>query len=177
VHDNVVEQFTEKLVAKVKTMRLGKGIDAATTHDPSVNAAAVRKVEEHVQDAVSKGGVVRSGGKRPKGLDSGFFYEPTVVTGATKDMQVAYDETIGPLGSIFGFSSEGEALELANDTEFGLAGYFFSDDIGRVIRVDRELQVGMVGVNTGLISAAESPFGGVNVANAGAAHRPSARTC
>ena len=148
-------------------MRLGKGIDTNTTHGPLVNAAAVTKVEQHVEDALRKGGVLRTGGKRPSGLDGGFFYEPTVITGATKDMDVAYDETFGPLAPIFGFRTDEEALDLANNTEFGLAGYFFSQDLNRVFRVAGALQVGMIGVNTGLISAAETPFGGIKESGIG----------
>ncbi|KAF2021161.1 aldehyde dehydrogenase [Aaosphaeria arxii CBS 175.79] len=166
VHESVVDAFSERLVAKVKKMQLGKGINANTTHGPLVNAAAVDKVERHVQDALKKGGQLRIGGRRPEGL-TGYFYEPTVITGATKDMEVAKDETFGPLAPIFEFSTEQEALDLANDTEFGLAGYFFTKDISRVLRVAGALQVGMIGVNTGLISAAETPFGGINESGVG----------
>lgn len=167
VHRDVAEAFTEKLVERVRAMRLGPGTDSKTTHGPLVNAGAVAKIKEHVQDAVSKGGVVRIGGKTPEGLDGGFFYEPTVISGATKDMLVAYDETFGPLAPIFAFGDENEAVSLANDTEFGLAGYFFSSNIGRVMRVSQKLQCGMIGVNTGLISATETPFGGINESGLG----------
>lgn len=131
-----------------------------------MNAAAVKKVTEHVEDALAKGGVLHAGGKAPSNLP-GFFFEPTVISGATKDMAVATDETFGPLAAIFSFSTEKEALEMANATEFGLAGYFFSENIGRVMRVARKMGCGMVGVNTGLISAAESPFGGVKESGVG----------
>jgi succinate-semialdehyde dehydrogenase/glutarate-semialdehyde dehydrogenase len=134
-----------------------------------VNAAAVKKVQEHVSDALSKGGKLHTGGSPPtdEELKNGFFFTPTVITGCTKDMLVASEETFGPLAAIFSFSSESEAIELANATEVGLAGYFFSRDVGRVFRVARALEVGMVGVNTGLISAAESPFGGVKESGVG----------
>jgi succinate-semialdehyde dehydrogenase/glutarate-semialdehyde dehydrogenase len=161
-----MEQFSKKLVARVKDLKLGRGVDQGTTQGPLVNASAVAKVDEHVQDAVSKGATVLTGGKAPAGLE-GFFYEPTVVLGATTAMKVAYEETFGPLAAIFSFDSEEEVIELANDTEFGLAGYFFSRDIGQVVRVSQRMQCGMIGVNTGLISAAESPFGGVKESGVG----------
>ncbi|OBT97396.1 hypothetical protein VE01_04369 [Pseudogymnoascus verrucosus] len=166
VHSSVVGEFTKKLVAKVESLKIGRGLDSSTTQGPLVNASAVAKVEEHVQDAVSKGAKLHTGGKKPAGL-KGFFYEPTVLTGATTKMNVAYEETFGPLAAIFAFQTEEEALALANDTEFGLAGYFFSKDIGRVMRVAQRMQCGMVGVNTGLISAAESPFGGIKESGVG----------
>lgn len=147
-------------------MKLGRGLDSTTTHGPLVNAAAVKKVVEHVEDGVGKGGIVRIGGKAPQHLD-GYFFEPTVMTGATTDMLVASDETFGPLAAIFSFKTEQEAVDLANNTEFGLAGYFFSRNVGRVMRVARKLQCGMVGVNTGLISAAETPFGGIKESGIG----------
>ena len=167
VHRDVADDFTEKLVQRVKAMRLGPGLDSKTTHGPLVNAGAVAKIKEHVEDAVSKGGVVKVGGKVPEGLDGGFFYEPTVISNATTDMMVAYDETFGPLAPVFTFGDEEEAISMANDTEFGLAGYFFSANVGRVMRVAQRLQCGMIGVNTGLISAAESPFGGINESGVG----------
>lgn len=166
VHSSVVEEFTTKLVAKVEALKLGSGLEADVTQGPLVNAAAVKKVAAHVQDAIGKGGVLRTGGKAPDHL-TGFFYEPTVITNATKEMDVATDETFGPLAAIFSFDTEQEALDLANDTELGLAGYFFSKDIGTVLRVARKLECGMIGVNTGLISAAESPFGGIKESGVG----------
>jgi succinate-semialdehyde dehydrogenase/glutarate-semialdehyde dehydrogenase len=166
VHEKVLEAFVAELVARVTKLKLGKGVLEGTTQGPLVNAAAVKKVQEHVEDAVSKGAVVRTGGKPP--ADSkGYFFEPTIVTGVTKEMQVMSDETFGPLAAIVTFASEDEVLQLANDTEFGLAGYFYSSDIRRIMRVARQLQCGMIGVNTGLISAAESPFGGVKESGIG----------
>lgn len=155
----IAPEFTRKLVAAVAKLRPGSGFDKATTQGPLVNKAAVEKVAEHVEDAVKKGGKVEFGGARMNG--KGFFYQPTVISGATADMLVARDETFGPLAPVFEFVTEADAIRLANDTEFGLAGYFFSKDISRCMRVARKLQVGMVGVNTGKISAAEAPFGGV----------------
>ena len=125
-----------------------------------MNAAAVKKVLEHVNDAKSKGAQVVIGGKAPDDL-KGFFFEPTIITGVTNEMVVSNDETFGPLAPLFKFSSEAEVVEMANDTEFGLAGYFFSKDFNRIWRVAAALECGMVGVNTGKISAPESPFGGV----------------
>ena len=166
VHKKVSEDFTQRLIAKVQAFRLGRGIDEGITHGPLVNRAAVEKVAAHVQDALQKGAQLRIGGKALSD-SSGYFFEPTIITGASKDMLLAADETFGPLAAIFNFSSEEEVVELANDTEFGLAGYFFSQDIGRVFRVAEKLECGMVGVNTGLISGAESPFGGVKESGLG----------
>ena len=151
---------------KVKTLKLGRGLDEGTTQGPLVSPAAVAKVSAHVNDALSKGGVLKIGGKAPKDLN-GYFYEPTVIINATTEMDVAFDETFGPLAAIFTFETEEEAVKLANDTELGLASYIFSKDIGRVLRVARTLECGMVGVNTGLISAAESPFGGIKESGLG----------
>lgn len=158
--------FIAKLIKKVRGLKLGRGIEVDTTQGPLVNAAAVEKVAEHVQDAVSKGATLHTGGKRPTNLP-GFFYEPTVISGFTPRMAVASEETFGPLAAIFTFTTEQEAVALANSTEFGLAGYFFSENIARVMRVARQLECGMVGVNTALISAAESPFGGVKESGMG----------
>ena len=138
---------------------MGSGLEATTTQGPLVNKNAVSKIEEHVRDAVSKGAVIETGGQRPD--RPGFFYEPTVLSGVTTDMLVARDETFGPLAPIFTFDSEEEAVEMANKTEFGLAGYLFSANLGRVIRVSHRLECGMVGVNTGVMSSSETPFGGI----------------
>lgn len=159
VHQTVVKAFTKKLVAKVSDLKTGPGLEKSTTQGPLVNKAAVQKVAEHVENAVSRGAKVELGGT--PGLGNGFFYEPTVLSGVTDSMLVAQEETFGPLAPIFSFETELEAIEMANKTPFGLAGYFFSRDVGRILRVAQKLQVGMVGVNTGKISAAEAPFGGV----------------
>ena len=147
------------MVAKVSNLKPGPGLDGSTTQGPLVNEAAVLKVAKHIQNAIEHGAKVEIGGKRGDG--KGFFFEPTVLSNVQKSMLVANEETFGPLAPIFQFETEAEVIELANDTEFGLAGYFFSKDVGRVMRVAQKLQVGMVGVNTGKISAAEAPFGGV----------------
>ncbi|RMY62434.1 hypothetical protein D0865_00444, partial [Hortaea werneckii] len=159
VQEGIAADFTKKLVKKVSELKMGPGLDESTTQGPLVNSAAVAKVQEHIDDAVSKGGKVLSGGAPPAG--NGFYFTPTVISGATPGMAVATEETFGPLAPVFAFKTEDDAIKLSNETEFGLAGYFFSRDIGRCMRVAGQLQVGMVGVNTGKISAAEAPFGGV----------------
>lgn len=165
VHEKVKDAFVAKLVKNVEELKLGRGIYADTTQGPLANAAAVKKVAAHVQDALSKGAILHTGGKAPD--HQGYFYEPTVISSTTPEMEVACNETFGPLAAIFTFDSEESALQLANATEYGLAGYLFSENIGRVMRVARKLECGMVGANTGLISAAESPFGGVKESGLG----------
>ncbi|KAJ5958498.1 Aldehyde dehydrogenase N-terminal [Penicillium vulpinum] len=168
VHQDVLEDFTQGLIRRVQSFKLGRGIDEGITHGPLVNAAAVEKVKSHVQDAIQKGGQLRYGGDVPADTPPfGYFYQPTIITNANKNMLLASDETFGPLAAIFPFSSEEEVIEMANDTDFGLAGYFFSENINRVLRVAQRLECGMIGVNTGLISAAESPFGGVKESGIG----------
>jgi succinate-semialdehyde dehydrogenase/glutarate-semialdehyde dehydrogenase len=161
----VLEAFTAKLVAKVKALNVGPGTQAGVTQGPLIDAKAVAKIEEHIADARAKGGEVLTGGKRH--ALGGLFFEPTVVAGATAEMLVAHEETFGPLAPIFAFDTEAEAIARANDTEFGLAAYFYSRDIGRVMRVAERLEAGIVGVNTGLISTAEAPFGGVKQSGLG----------
>ncbi len=165
VQRGVLDVFTQKLVAKVKALKVGPGIDAGVTQGPLIDTKAVTKMEEHIADAKAKGAKVLTGGKRH--ALGGQFFEPTVVSGATADMLVANEETFGPLAPIFAFDTEAEVIERANDTEFGLAAYFYSRDIGRVMRVAERLESGMVGVNTGLISTAEAPFGGVKQSGLG----------
>jgi len=160
VQKSIAPEFTRQLVKKVQALKTGPGLDPSTTQGPLVNKSGVNKVAQHVQDAVSKGAHVECGGAPPPN-SPGFFFEPTVLSGVKPNMLVANDETFGPLAPIFEFETEDEAVALANDTEFGLAGYFFSKDIGRVMRVAKKLQCGMIGVNTGKISASEAPFGGV----------------
>ena len=154
-----MNEFTRRLVQKVSELRLGPGIEESCTQGPLINASAVEKVKSHIEDAVSKGACIKVGGLAPEG--PGFFMQATVLSGVTKNMLVSQDETFGPLAPIFPFDTEDEIINLANDTEFGLAGYIFSRDVARVMRVARKLEIGMCGVNTGKISATESPFGGV----------------
>jgi succinate-semialdehyde dehydrogenase/glutarate-semialdehyde dehydrogenase len=165
VQRGVLDAFSQKLVAKVKALKVGPGIEAGVTQGPLIDAKAVAKIEEHIADARARGAEVLTGGKRH--LLGGLFFEPTVMIGATADMLVAREETFGPLAPIFAFDTEAEVIERANDTEFGLAAYFYSRDIGRVMRVAERLESGMVGVNTGLISTAEAPFGGVKQSGLG----------
>ncbi len=161
----VLEAFTAKLVAKVKAMKVGPGTEPGVTQGPLIDEAAVAKVEQHIADARAKGGEVLVGGQRH--ALGGLFFQPTVVSGATAEMLVAREETFGPLAPLFAFDTEDEVLAQANDTEFGLAAYFYSRDIGRVMRVAERLESGMVGVNTGLISTAEAPFGGIKQSGLG----------
>jgi len=165
VQRGVLEAFTQKLVAKVNALKVGDGTEPGVTQGPLIDDKAVAKVEEHVADALAKGGQVLAGGRRH--ALGGRFYEPTVIGGATAGMLVAHEETFGPLAPIFAFDTEDEAIAQANATEFGLASYFYSRDIGRVMRVAEALECGIVGVNTGLISTAEAPFGGVKQSGLG----------
>jgi succinate-semialdehyde dehydrogenase / glutarate-semialdehyde dehydrogenase len=165
VHDKVYDAFADKLRAAVDKLKVGLGTDAGVTQGPLINEAAVLKVESHIEDALAKGARVLTGGKR-HALGHGFF-EPTVLADVTPGMKVAKDETFGPLAPLFRFSSDEEVIASANDTEFGLAAYFYSRDIGRVWRVAEALEYGMVGINTGLISNEVAPFGGVKQSGLG----------
>ncbi|MBA4285063.1 MAG: succinate-semialdehyde dehydrogenase (NADP(+)) [Xanthomonadaceae bacterium] len=161
----VYEAFAAKFVAAVQKLTVGDGSADGVRVGPLIDGKAVAKVEEHIHDALAKGGHLLTGGKRH--ALGGNFFEPTVVANATPDMLVAKEETFGPLAPLFRFDSEAEAIQLANDTEFGLASYFYSRDIGRVWRVSGALEYGMVGVNTGLISNEVAPFGGVKQSGLG----------
>lgn len=165
VQDTVYEMFAAKLAKKVKTLKVGNGQETGVTTGPLINADAVAKVEEHIADALAKGAKVLTGGKRH--ALGGLFFEPTVLAGVTTNMQVTREETFGPVAPLFRFKDEAEAIRLANDTEFGLAAYFYGRDIGRVWRVAEALEYGLVGINTGLISTAEAPFGGVKESGIG----------
>lgn len=165
VQDSVYDAFAEKLVAAVAKLKVGNGIEAGVTQGPLIDAKAVAKVEEHVADALAKGGRLLAGGKR-HALGNGFF-EPTIIADVTNDMRVATEETFGPLAPLFRFKTDDEVIGLANNTEFGLAAYFYSRDIGRIWRVAEGLETGMVGVNTGLISNEIAPFGGVKQSGLG----------
>jgi succinate-semialdehyde dehydrogenase/glutarate-semialdehyde dehydrogenase len=163
VQERVYDAFAEKLAVAVKKLKVGNGVDDGVTTGPLINVAAVKKVEEHVADALAKGGKVTLGGKSM----GGNFFEPTIITGVTSDMAVAREETFGPVAPLFKFKTEEEVIKLANATEFGLACYFYSRDIGRIWRVGEALEYGMVGINEGLISTAEAPFGGVKESGLG----------
>ncbi len=163
VQEGVYDAFAGKLAAAVRQLKVGNGASDGVTTGPLINAAAVRKVEEHVADALSKGGKLAMGGKAL----GGNFFEPTIITGVTSDMAVAREETFGPVAPLFRFKTEEEAVAMANATEFGLACYFYTRDIGRVWRVGEALEYGMVGINEGIISTAEAPFGGVKESGLG----------
>jgi succinate-semialdehyde dehydrogenase / glutarate-semialdehyde dehydrogenase len=165
VQAGVYDAFAEKLVAAVGKLKVGNGFDPEVLQGPLIDAAAVEKIEDHIQDAVAKGGRVLLGGKR-HALGQTFF-EPTVVSEVTSQMKVAREETFGPLAPLFRFGSDEDGIQMANDTEFGLASYFFSRDIGRAWRAAEALECGMVGINTGLISNEVAPFGGVKQSGLG----------
>ncbi|MBH1965134.1 MAG: NAD-dependent succinate-semialdehyde dehydrogenase [Comamonadaceae bacterium] len=163
VQDRVYDQFVKKLAAKVGKMKVGNGFDEGVTIGPLIEDAAVRKVARHVADAVKKGGKVVTGGQKL----SGQFYAPTVISNATSKMLVAGEETFGPLAPVFRFKTEQEAIDAANATIFGLASYFYSRDIGRITRVSEALEYGIVGINAGIISVEQAPFGGVKQSGLG----------
>lgn len=165
VQDGVYDTFASKLKAAVESLKVGNGMDDGVVLEPLIDEAALEKVEEHVADAVSKGGHVLSGGKRH--ALGGTFFEPTIVTDVTKETIVAREETFDPIAPLFRFSDETDIIKQANDTEFGLASYFYAKDMARVFRVAEALEYGMVGVNTGLISTAEAAFGDVKQSGLG----------
>jgi succinate-semialdehyde dehydrogenase / glutarate-semialdehyde dehydrogenase len=165
VQDGVYDAFAQKLVVAVEKLKVGNGVEPGVVQGPLIDAAAVTKVEQHIADALAKGGRLLTGGKR-HALGHSFF-QPTVIADTTPDMMVAHEETFGPLAPLFRFKTDAEAIALANDTEFGLASYFYSRDIGRVWRVAEGLESGMVGINTGLISNEIAPFGGVKQSGLG----------
>jgi succinate-semialdehyde dehydrogenase/glutarate-semialdehyde dehydrogenase len=165
VHENVYDAFAQKLAAKVGALKVGRGTEGGVSQGPLINADAVAKVEEHLADAKSRGAKVAIGGKRH--ALGGTFYEPTVLTGVTPDMQIFREETFGPVAPLIPFKNDAEVVELANRTEFGLASYFYSRDIGRIWRVAEALEYGMVGVNTGLITTEVAPFGGMKQSGLG----------
>ena len=163
VQEGVYDQFVTKFAAKVKTAKVGNGFDDGVNQGPLIEEAAVAKVQRHVDDAVAKGGRVVAGGKALGGL----FFEPTVVADATADMLCAREETFGPFAPVFKFKTEQEAIDAANATEFGLASYFYSRDIGRIYRVGEALEYGMVGCNVGILATEHVPFGGVKQSGLG----------
>jgi succinate-semialdehyde dehydrogenase/glutarate-semialdehyde dehydrogenase len=165
VQDKVYDAFVDKLTAAVKKLKVGPGWEEGVTQGPLIDLKAVAKMEEHIGDAVEKGAKVVLGGKRH--ALGGSFFEPTIVTGVTPEMKVAREETFGPLAPIFRFKTEEDAIRMANDTEFGLASYFYARDIGRVWRVAEGLEYGIVGINEGIISTEVAPFGGVKESGIG----------
>jgi len=165
VQDGVYDRFAAKLAEKVRALKVGRGTEAGVNIGPLIDENAVAKVEEHIQDAVSKGAKIVVGGK--KHALGGLFFEPTVLTGVNTTMKVTKEETFGPVAPLFRFRTEEEGVAMANDTEFGLAAYFYARDIGRIWRVGEGIESGMVGVNTGLISNEVAPFGGVKQSGIG----------
>ena len=165
VQAGVYDAFAEKLAAALSQMKIGDGLEDGVALGPLINQDAISKVQEHIADATAKGGTVFYGGESHQG--EGFFMPPTIVTGATKDMAVATEETFGPLAPLFKFEDVDEVIELANDTIFGLASYFYAKDLSRVYKVAEALEYGIVGVNTGIISTEVAPFGGVKQSGLG----------
>ena len=165
VQDGVYDAFAEKLAAAVAKLKVGNGLEAGTTQGPLIDMNAVEKVEEHIADALSKGARLMTGGKR-HALGHTFF-EPTILADVTPAMKVAKEETFGPVAPLFRFKDEAEAIQMANDTEFGLAAYFYAASMNRVWRVSAALEYGIVGINTGIISTEVAPFGGVKSSGLG----------
>jgi succinate-semialdehyde dehydrogenase/glutarate-semialdehyde dehydrogenase len=159
VQDSIYEEFARRLTDRVKKLKVDNGLKEGAEQGPLINLAAVEKVESQVEDAKAKGGRVLLGGKRHE--LGATFYEPTVIADATPDMLIAREETFGPVAALFRFKDEHEAVEAANSTEFGLAAYFYTRDLARTFRVSRAIQSGMIGINAGVITTAEAPFGGV----------------
>ncbi|MFT4242626.1 MAG: NAD-dependent succinate-semialdehyde dehydrogenase [Acidovorax sp.] len=167
VQEGVYDEFVRKFAARVKTAKVGNGFEAGVNQGPLIEEAALVKVQRHLDDAIAKGGTVVTGGQRLKTLGSGQFFEPTVVANATPDMLCAREETFGPFAPVFKFKTEQEAIDAANHTEFGLASYFYSRDVGRIFRVGEALEYGMVGINVGILATEHVPFGGVKQSGLG----------
>jgi succinate-semialdehyde dehydrogenase/glutarate-semialdehyde dehydrogenase len=165
VQRGVYKEFTAKLAEKVAGLKVGDGFSHGVTTGPLIDAQGLAKVEDHIADAVSKGAIVAAGGKRSEA--GALFFEPTILTGVTSAMKVAREETFGPVAPLFAFDTVEDVIEQANDTEFGLAAYFYARDLARVWRVAERLEYGMVGVNTGLISTETAPFGGIKQSGLG----------
>jgi succinate-semialdehyde dehydrogenase/glutarate-semialdehyde dehydrogenase len=165
VQSAVYDAFTRKLVDAVAKLRVGDGLKGPTDQGPLIDSKALAKVEEHIADAVGKGAQIAYGGKRH--ALGGTFFQPTIVTNVTPDMMMAREETFGPVAPLFRFETEAEAVRMANDTEFGLASYFYTRDLARSWRVAEALEYGIVGLNTGLISTEVAPFGGIKESGTG----------
>ena len=165
IQDGVYDAFVEKLTAAVAKLNIGNGLENGITTGPLIDAKALAKVQEHIDDAVSKGARVVAGGK-PHAL-GGTFFEPTILVDVPRNAAVAKEETFGPLAPLFRFKDEAEVIAMANDTEFGLASYFYARDLSRVFRVGEALEYGIVGINTGIISNEVAPFGGIKASGLG----------
>jgi len=165
VHDAVYDAFVDKLEAAVSRLKTGDGFEKGITIGPMIDEKAVSKVKEHIEDAVGKGAKIMRGGTSHS--LGGNFFEPTILIDVPDSARVSKEETFGPLAPVFRFSSDNEVVCKANDTEFGLAAYFYSSDLGRVFRVAENLEYGIVGVNTGIISSEAAPFGGIKASGVG----------
>jgi succinate-semialdehyde dehydrogenase / glutarate-semialdehyde dehydrogenase len=165
VQDGVYDAFAAKLKAAVEAMKVGNGMEPGVSQGPLINAAAVQKVEEHIADALKRGASVVTGGHRHK--LGGNFFEPTVLANVPKNAMIFKEETFGPVAPLFRFKTEEEAIKLANDTQFGLASYFYARDVGRIFRVAEALEYGIIGINEGIISTEVAPFGGVKASGLG----------
>jgi succinate-semialdehyde dehydrogenase / glutarate-semialdehyde dehydrogenase len=165
VQDGVYDGFSAKLKTAVEAMKVGNGMEPGVSQGPLINADAVKKVEEHIADAVKRGATVVTGGHRHK--LGGTFFEPTILANVPNDAMIFREETFGPVAPLFRFKTEEEAIKLANDTEFGLASYFYSRDVGRIFRVAEALEYGIIGINEGIISTEVAPFGGMKSSGLG----------
>jgi succinate-semialdehyde dehydrogenase/glutarate-semialdehyde dehydrogenase len=165
VQEGVYDEFAAKLKVAVGKLKVGNGVEEGVTQGPLINAAAVQKVEDHIADAVKRGAHVTTGGKRHE--RGGNFFQPTILTDVPRDAAIWHEEDFGPVAPLFRFKTEQEAIALANDTEFGLAAYFYSRDIGRIFRVAEAIESGIIGINEGIISTAVAPFGGVKSSGLG----------
>jgi succinate-semialdehyde dehydrogenase/glutarate-semialdehyde dehydrogenase len=165
VQDGVYDAFAAKLKVAVGQLKVGNGFDAGVTQGPLINADAVLKVESHIADAVKRGATVVTGGKRH--ALGGNFFQPTILANVPNDADIFREETFGPVAPLFRFKTEAEAVQMANDTEFGLASYFYSRDIGRIFRVAEALEYGIIGINEGIISTEVAPFGGMKSSGLG----------
>ena len=165
VQAGVHDEFVAKLVEKTRALKLGNGMDAGVTQGPLINQAALKKVEGFVEDAKAKGATVATGGMRDQ--LGGTFFQPTVLTGVKADMEFAQEEIFGPVAPVFKFETDQDGIDMANNTRFGLAAYAYTSDLARAMRLDRDLQYGMVGINSGMITTVEAPFGGVKESGLG----------
>jgi succinate-semialdehyde dehydrogenase/glutarate-semialdehyde dehydrogenase len=165
VHASVHDAFVEKLTKAAAALPVGNGLEAGINQGPLIDELAVEKVERHISDAVAKGAALKTGGK--KHALGGLFFEPTVLANVTNEMIIMTEETFGPVSAVIPFKDEADVIAAANNTEFGLASYFYSRDIGRIWRVAEQLEYGMVGINTGLFSNEVAPFGGVKQSGLG----------
>jgi len=165
VQDGVYDAFAGRLKAAVEAMKVGNGMEPGVSQGPLINADAVKKVEEHIADAVKRGATVVTGGKRHQ--LGGTFFQPTILANVPNDAMIFREETFGPVAPLFRFKTEQEAIRLANDTEFGLASYFYARDVGRIFRVAEALEYGIIGINEGIISTEVAPFGGMKSSGLG----------